>query len=365
MARTPAGGDLDLLDDGRILISQPRYLDAPPPQAVLTDPATGAIVPLEEGFATHGPAIPRPQGVPSPPPPTTTTPDIPVPLQSVLVAGPDGVAEYFDGTTRVLTTEPMVIALASGDGRIITQRQAGQPQGRPWTEADTVPLELQPDGSLRTLFGGADWDGATVLHDIELVNGRRLLLYSSQVEQVPQESNEDLWVADLDTGERFLVANGIGGWEFGTSRLHLGANGLVVGQRNSGPTWGPMFLPVPPPLASVEFPTAADVGLEENYPDCADCPSAFTVSIDGRQLYWRAGAEPTLVRTSVETPGEPEPVVTFPDGLVTDFDVEFDAVLVNYFAPFGESGQPAVIVPVDGGDPIPLPGLVATFPPIG
>ena len=205
-----------------------------------------------------------------------------------------------------------------------------------------------------------------MLHDIELVNGRRLLLYSSQAEQVPQESNEDLWVADLDTGERFA----------GRQRhRRLGVRHQPAAPRCQRPGRRPAQqradlgadVPAPcrRPWPASSFPTAADVGLEENYPDCADCPSAFTVSIDGRQLYWRAGAEPTLVRTSVETPGEPEPVVTFPDGLVTDFDVEFDAVLVNYFAPFGESGQPAVIVPVDGGDPITLPGLVATFPPIG
>ncbi len=230
-------------------------------------------------------------------PPTTAPPA--TPPQRVLTAGPDGVIAVTDGVAQTLTTESMVIALDAGDGRVIVQRQAGQPQGRPWTEADTVPLELAPDGNLLTLFGGADWDGATVLHDIEVVGGRRLLLYSSQSELVPQESNEDLYVADLDTGERTLVANGIGGWEFGTSRLHLATTGLIVGQHNFSPSWAPLFLAVPFSPADGNLPSPSDVGLEDNYPDCAECPSAFTVSPDGLRLLWRSGLEPLVVGTSL------------------------------------------------------------------
>jgi hypothetical protein len=258
----------------------------------------------------------------------------------------------------------MAIALDAGDGRIITQRQAGQSGDGSWTEADTVPLELRPDGTLATLFGGADWDGATVLHDIEVVNGRRLLLYSSQTPQVPQESNEDLYVADLDTGERMLVANGIGGWEFGTGRLHLATTGLIVGQRSSGPSWEPVFLPVPPPWGNGDFPLAADVGLDESYPDCA-CPSAFSISGDGTTLLWRSGTEPTILGTTLPDAPEAAALAVFPDGFVGDLDASQDVVLVSYAAIDGGPGQPALLVPRDGSAPIELPGEVATLSPAG
>ena len=148
----------------------------------------------------------------------------------VVTSGPEGVVEHLGAETRTLTSEPMAIALGAGDGGVIVQRQSGKSFDESWTDPDTVPLELQPDGCLATLFGGADWDDATRLHDIEVVDGRRLLLYSRVGEQVPQEANEDLYVADLDTGLRTLVAEGIGGWEFGTGRLHLATTGLIVGE---------------------------------------------------------------------------------------------------------------------------------------
>ena len=98
-----------------------------------------------------------------------------------------------------------------------------------------MPLELRPTARLDgTAVRQAPTGTAPPCSTTSsVVNGRRLLLYSQHTtDRCPQESNEDLWVVDLDTGERKLVANGIGGWEFGTSRLHLGANGLIVGQRN-------------------------------------------------------------------------------------------------------------------------------------
>ena len=79
------------------------------------------------------------------------------------------------------------------------------------------------DGSLTELFGTADWDGGVVLHDIEVVDGRRLLLFSLQVAMNvnPDDADETLYVVDLDAEERTVVAARIGGWEFGTGRLHL------------------------------------------------------------------------------------------------------------------------------------------------
>ena len=78
---------------------------------------------------------------------------------------------------------------------------SGDGAGQGWTDADTVPLVLAADGSLTELFGTADWDGDVVLHDIEVVDGRRLLLFSLQVAMNvnPDNADETLYVVDLDT----------------------------------------------------------------------------------------------------------------------------------------------------------------------
>ena len=335
-----------MFENGVLLSTSSFDGEPPPPVLVVGDTVTT----LEGRIATHGPAgatgstaTVAPTTVATTIPGTTTPPTTApraTPPQRVLTAGPDGVIAVTDGVAQTLTTEAMVIALDAGDGRVIVQRQAGQPQGRPWTEADTVPLELAPDGNLLTLFGGADWDGATVLHDIEVVGGRRLLLYSSQSELVPQESNEDLYVADLDTGERTLVANGIGGWEFGTSRLHLATTGLIVGQHNLSPSWAPLFLAVPfsPPTATC--PRPATSGWRTTTPIA---PSARQRSPSLRTACGCCGA-PASNRWSSARPWQlqrsPSPWSSFPDGVVSDLDVT-DASHRHLHGPIGRRRRPA------------------------
>ena len=306
---------------------------------------------------------------PSPPttvPPATTVPSAPqVDRAAVVTAGPEGVVEHRDGESRTLTTEAMAIALGTGDGRVITQSKSGHSPNGSWTDPDTVPLELEPDGSLATLFGGADWDDATRLHDIEVVDGRRLLLYSRVREQVPQEANEDLYVADLATGERTLVSAGVGGWEFGTGRLHLASTGLVVGEWQSEASHGLAIHFVPgSPAADTGVPTPADLGLglglEESYSDCADCPYTFTVTSDGATIAWIADGQ--LVATSLTSEsGEAEPIVAVPPGTVADVDLAGEAAVLSFFG----TEQAPVIVPLDGSDPVALEGVTAALSPNG
>ena len=91
-------------------------------------------------------------------------------LASCSRPGPDGVVEHRGGDARTLTTEPMAIALDAGDGR--RHRPAPQRCGA-GSRAGTTPTPCRssspPTASLTDLFDTADWDGAVVLHDVEVV----------------------------------------------------------------------------------------------------------------------------------------------------------------------------------------------------
>ena len=349
----------------------------------VTTPATVPTTPVP---ATTSPAAPAPTSPAAPAttvppattvapsttsPPTTTSTTVP-PGQGVarvvLTAGPAGVVERSGGGVRTLTTEPMVMALDAGDGRVIVQRRSGY-GGDLWDDAATVPLVLGADGSLSELFGTSDWDGAVELHDIEIVAGRRLLLYSLHVASGnPELADETLYVVDLGTGERNEVAGGIGGWEFGTGRLHLATTGLIVGEAQSGPSTAIAIYAVPgSPATDAGLPTYADLGLEEVYPDC-DCPGEFTVAPDGETIAWVTGSAGQLVGVSITALGaEAEPIADLPDGLYSDVDLDDAGALVSYFdTTFGEAAPPVpVFVPFDGSEPVSLDGVVATAGPAG
>ena len=200
--------DLDLFPEG-VLVSYSPVNGAVRP-AVLVSLADGEVTTLGGTLATQGPGLD--DGTrPAPPATTTTTtttdaeqptaPADPFPISGALVtAGADGVHRYTDGAVDQLTAEPMDLALDAGDGRVITQRHSGLPR----TARGRTPTRRR-SSSARTArwnrcSARVDWDGAVVLHDVDVVDGRRLLLFSLQRPLVPQESNEDLYVVDLDTG---------------------------------------------------------------------------------------------------------------------------------------------------------------------
>jgi hypothetical protein len=299
-------------------------------------------------------------------PPTTTTPPT-VSDPAILTSGPSGVVERRDGETRTLTTEPMVIAVDAGDGRILVQRHAGNgsANGGDWSDADTAPLVLAADGTLAELFDTADWDGGVVLHDVEVVAGRRLLLFSLQRPQTPQEPNEDLYVVDLDTQDRTLVAEDIGGWEFGTSRLHLATTGLIVGEASSEASHSIAILAVAGSPAAAALPTAAALGLEDSYSDCNDCPQTFSVAPDGETVAWIDGATNQLMRVPVAG-GTPESVVEVPEERFADLDYNDDRAVLTWFEFVSAGETPAPIeVPFDGSGPNELDGTQAALAPAG
>ena len=329
---------------------------------------------LEGAMATFSPlgsSAPAPASVPTTTTSTTVaTTTIPPPVSdpaAVLTAGPDGVVERRGDETRILTSEPMVIALDAGDGRIIVQRQAGNgaASGGDWSDADTAPLVLGTDGTLTELFGTADWDGGVVLHDVEVVAGRRLLLFSLQRPQVAQEPNEDLYVIDLDSQDRTLVAEDIGGWEFGTRRLHLATNGLIVGEASGEANHWIAVYAVPGSPAAAAVPTPAALGLEDSYSDCSDCPHTFSVAPDGETVAWVDGATNQLMRVPV-TGGTAEAIVEVPADFYADLDYNDDGAVLSWleFVSAGETPAP-IEVPFDGSGPNELEGTAATYGPLG
>lgn len=306
----------------------------------------------------------------TPAPTTTAAPEVsttmstigvtPSAANGVLTAGPAGVVEHRDGEVRTLTAAPMAIALDAGDGRVIVQRNSGAALGRGWEDEATVPMVLADDGSLTNLFDTADWEGAVVLHDIEVVTGRRLLLFSLTT-GADETFAETLYVVDLDTMERTEVAP-VGGLEGGTHRLHLATTGLIVGQSFSEGNHAILIEAVPgSPAVGTPLPTAADLGLELSYYVCTDCPHAFTVTPEGRTLMWIDGAAGMLVGRSLAG-GETVPIVAVPAGFATDVDVDDTSGVISF------SGDPApapVFVPFDGSSTHTLEGAAATRAPLG
>jgi hypothetical protein len=292
------------------------------------------------------------------PAPTTARPTTVPPSASpgaVLTAGPRGVVLHEGGERRTLTTEPMTIALDSGDGRVIVSRATGRGARR--------PLVLGDDGSLAPLFDYALWPNDVRLHDIEVVDGRRLLLYSEQkAMDDPEAADETLFVIDLDTQERTRVARHIGGWEFGTDRLHLSRIGLIVGQASGEASHWIKILAVPDsPAAGAALPTAADLGLEEFFSDCNDCPTGFTVAPDGGTIAWVDDGGLISMALAPEI-GQPERIAEVPGGYVKDLDLSDSAAIVSIFQ---VPERPALLVPLDAGDAVGLEGTTATFGPTG
>jgi hypothetical protein len=308
--------------------------------------------------ATTAPSTTAPTTTTTPPPPADTVPVL-------LSAGPDGVLERRGDATRSLTTDPMTIALDAGDGRIIVQRHSGN-SGQEWTDADTIPLVLAADGSTSPLFGAATWDGAIVLHDIEVVDGHRLLLYSVQRPVVPQQPNEDLFVVDLDNEQRTRVARNIGGWEFGTGRLHLATTGLIVGAASAEANHAIAIYAVPGSRAEAAgLPTAGELGLESSYGDCTDCPNGFSVTPDGQTIVWvDRTAQLRLVGVTLGPPtGRPEVIVRLRRaGSVRDLDIGDSAAVMSFFS---DPPVAARLVALDGSDDVNLDGTTATFGPLG
>ncbi|MET0326781.1 MAG: hypothetical protein ABW219_16300 [Ilumatobacteraceae bacterium] len=343
--------------------------------ALVVDDDQGAITPASVPTTV----APEPTSTPASTPPATSVPDTGPPITpgptttvatptpaGLLTAGPEGVRERVGDTVRTVTAEPVVMALDAGDGRVIVQRRQGDISGGPelWTDADTVPLVVGDDGGLTPLLPELDWGGGVTLHDVEVVDGRRLLLYSVVVGPITFDSGqEDLWSVDLATGERTSIAPAIGGWEYGTGRLHLATTGLVVGAASGGPTTAATLFTVPGSAAAAAGdpdPTA----LRLPSADCVDCSHAFTVSADGSQIAWVTPDDEIYGVTIAEgrAVDEPHRLGPAPSRPVGDLELTSNGVIVSFAAGYQEIAEPPVVVTWDGAETT-LEGTVATTSP--
>jgi hypothetical protein len=86
-----------------------------------------------------------------------------------------------------------------------------------------------------------------------------------------------------------LVDGEFSGWEQGSTRMHLAANGIVVGERFYGPARS--LAVYAPNVENGPSLDAAVLGVDPEYVDCDSCPSLFTIDPSGRTIAWIDGAE--------------------------------------------------------------------------
>ena len=335
----------------------------------------GDTTPLTAPEATPQPAtsgVPTPSTTPASTPPSTATSTSVSPTTPTrqnfesITTGPSGVWTYGVGGTSRLSTQPMAFAIRLPDGRVLAQHQSGYGD---WTPVDTTPLVLfdEYDGtSVGDLLPGHDWGAGWIrLHDVNVVEGRTLLLYEMQ--QRPDPFGPDagsLFVLDIKSGESTFVGE-VGGWERWNGRLHLAINGWIVGEQNEQSllTFS---------VGSTPAPTAPQLGLEMSYAECNECPRAYTVSHDGTLIGWLDGSD--LIVTTTADLG----VAATKDrrqsfalgnnvkGAMVEIDLEVDrAVLSRVMLTTQEPLRP-LLVRLDGGDPaiIELTETRATFAPV-
>lgn len=206
----------------------------------------------------------------------------------VLTSGTDGVTAYRDGIASTIWTEPAIIALATPDGQVLLQPdgEGGAPLALDPATGATSPLPADhPD----------DWNGLVRLHDVELVAGRELLLYSLvEGTDRPDADTEAVYLLDLGTGERELLLPPAGAAADGSvrSRLTMSTSGRIVGTLADPGGVSFLSLAVPGSPAAERPLTAAQLGLAPTYPGCdVECPRLFAISSDGRTIAWVEGED--------------------------------------------------------------------------
>ena len=279
---------------------------------------------------------------------------------NVLTIGDDGVRERPAlGEEVVWTTEPMASAVMAPDGSLIVQRSVGVGDGQNWVWADTRPLVVTTPGATPVplpgfVLGSGEW---VRVHDAGTVNGHPLLLLERQYESNGIDTpSGSLLTFDLETGVLTTVVDRFGGWESGSSRLHLSQTGLIIGETYSEVVES--FFAVA--LDGGWAPTATDLGVEPSYSDCSDCPRRFTISHDGTTLAWLDGT-----RLHVVPVAGGDMHLTYELGSaatgVADMAIGDGYVLLTYDA----LGQPTVPTPqvvlYAAGQQQPLPGHDATI----
>ena len=275
------------------------------PQAVTTTVAPGSTV-TTVVVTTVPDAVTTTQSPDTAPPDTTTLSVVPDVSTAVVTAGSDGVWVVDpDGTRVQWWAQPAAFAVQAPDGSILVQQHLGN--GGPCCQADggwepsaTLPLRLVGPNSY-PVFLSADLPGGWYrLHDVaQMPDGRMVALveWQTTVDEGLSTQAGRLYAVDLQTGAAVVVCDAFGGWEEGSSRLHLAETGVIVGEYSAGITRSFYSAVIPGGLPLDTRPILPEqLGLEAGYDDCADCPQLFAIDRSGSMVAWIDGDDLVVAR---------------------------------------------------------------------
>jgi hypothetical protein len=284
---------------------------------------------------------------------TTVAPLTWPPGAQVVVAAADGIHLATDEGDNLAVAEQVTVALALPDGGFLVQDRSGRyaPEGGENNQASTAIRRT--NGGVLLAPQAGEW---LRLHDVNVVGGEGYALVTIDSGTTPDDMSEDLVLVALDDGAVTPVAP-VGGWEAGTSRLSLGADGSIVGEYYVEATSGPLMLRTDgSPLID-----PASLGLEGQYSDCATCPHLFSVSPDGRRIGWIENGALVVVdaangRRQLDGPLPPDLAEH-----VTGLEIGANELVLNRSDVTTGTAQAGTIIAVIDGSatsfPIPVAGL--------
>lgn len=272
----------------------------------------------------------------------------------IVTTGATGTWSYGPGGAGKRLAEDLVVAIGLPDQHILGQRSSSpdvlifDPNDRT-TSPQVLDLDVGPNETVR-------------VHDVNVVDGRTLLLYDTRPPVDSPDVVATLRVHDLGSGADTDIAEH-GLWETDVRRLHLASNGWIVGEQFGLITgWLVAYS-----IGTTPPPAAIDLGLESFYDEDAcgdDCPASFTVSRDGTMLAWTEGDSMVVVSAAEPDRREVVALGASLDGRRVDIDLSgTSAAITRIDRPLGEA-LPPLHWSRGMNEPVEMIGAVATISPI-
>ena len=293
----------------------------------------------------------------SPPTNNETLPSTPWPRGVVITVGGSTSSEIVSELGRspiFIGKAAIAISFPDGGGTgVMWQRASGPtaPDGSPNSTDDTDIVRVLPDGRQLILYSTRQGQWLR-LHDVAVVDGAPVVLYSVRSGTTPQTTVEVLKLARPASASNVDLGV-IGGWESGTGRLHIGGN-LIVGEASSGASHS-MFALTTSGQVGLD---PRSLGVDLSYGDCSDCPHSFTISPDGATVAWIDKSD-LVIETLGQIAGARR--VALPAAMVGragDLQIRGDAVVFNP-EPTGSGPQAAIAIDIASGIAAlaPIPGV--------
>lgn len=281
--------------------------------------------------------------------PSTTTTVVASINQPITIASTLGISHIVNGTATRFDSQSWETAFHLADGSYIAQPSSiGYGQ--------QVDTNIYRVGAATSVVQGVA-DPATEwlrLHDVYTEASSTFVLYSINSGLDIEDSQEELFALDLNTGLKTSFGL-IGGWESGTSRLTFGSN-IIVGEFFANVEAGPYFLNLDGYTTNPN-----DLGLANSYSECSVCPSRFSVDPSGQRLAWiEADLLVVLDRGSATRIAE----IRLPQGLYTrvdSIDIFGDLILINVYETNGGPMSKPILMSFDGTSMILDVAGTATF----